>query len=495
MGLFSSLFKRGSQESKAVVAVPQVDENLKKVVEEKVEEVILDLPQGEIVNIVDGVLDVESSECKQKFMHNLEVLIRKAKRDGKIDKFKLIREDDNFPRGLEWEVLSKNTLMERVCTSLSLGVKKRYALEKKGVKTTMNGFSLPVDEKVVSDALKDVDKYFGSVYLPAHFRSTKHFTVNTPLGFTGDYNNVSTDRNFIVIDDIDNFLKSGFGYSVAYHDAYLDVSHKSLPVSRNALVLIEESKYEKIKDDKELMSDLSKLRVVKFRGDESIAIAMVLTEMGVLPSQIGFKYATYDNELREILDSSIRNLATDNNLLFDRSHGGGLTGNTGHFTSNFDDKNVDYNRGVEELAEFLREKIPECSDIITSRTIMMGGYTDSIIDRVGLDRVIATIDEFNLMTMEKFNNRYREYKKDRESMTPEIEEIFKNTIRLIDNFYMNGEQFDSMEDKYKVEEMIRIFLQGDTVREQLSAAKSIIAYINSKGLNVEEVSNQVGFKK
>lgn len=481
MSFISKFFKRGYDDSNAVVVEHSRVIEAEKIVPEE----ILELPEGELVSIVDGVLDVDSSVNVQKLKHNLQVLMEKAKRDGRIDKFMLIREDDYFPKDYEWQVSSKNTCMEQCCLALSIAVKKKIALDKAGVQTSLNGIPLPTDDKTVYEALKGVDKYLGAVYLPSHFRSTKHFTVNTPLGVTGDYNSVAIDRNFIVIDGIDNFLKSGFSYSVSYHDAYLDVTHKSLPVSEDAVILIEQGRYEKIKNDEEVMKQLKDRRVVIFKGDEVVAIDMVLTELGVLPSQIGMKYAYYDRELMDIMEQSIRDLASSNNLMFNKSHSGELTPTGGHFSNYFDDKNHDYDRSVDEFVEFLRLKFPEHKDLFTTRTVSGYGYAEGIVDKIGAEKLLVAIEEYNTLTMNNFHKRYEEYRKDRGSITPEIEEILRNTTRLIDRFYMTESRYDSVDERYTIEEQIRIFLQGDSVKEQLSAAKIIIEFINSKNISID----------
>lgn len=472
MGFFNKFLKKNAVDSNAVVASEIVLPELKKVVEQ----INIDLPEGEIVKFEDGVLDTSSSLAVQIFKHNLQVLIEEAKRKGKIDNFKLIREDDYFPKDYEWQVASKNTCMERNCLGLSIAIKKKIALEKAGVKTTINGISLPVDDKIIYEAMKGVDKYLGAVYLPVHFRSTKHFTVNTPLGVTGDYNAVETDRNFIVIDDIDSFINSGYAYSVAYHDAYIDVTHKSLPVSDNAVILIPKDKYDNLIKDEDIKRQLEGRRVVVFNGDEVIAINMILTELGVLPSQIGALYATYDNELKNIISDSIKQLALDNNLLYDKSH----AGREGHFSSSFDDKNHDYDRYLNEFIEFLKQKFPEYQSLFTISSVTRSNYADAIVDKIGADRLLAAINEYNTIAIDKFNNRYENYRRDRSNITPEVEEIFKATKGLIQKFYEIGESFDSGLEKDKIEEIIRVFLQGDTVKEQLEAAKVVIDVMTSK---------------
>lgn len=481
MSIISKFFKKSLGESQAVITT---DAKM-PIVEQIASDIHLELPDGMIVTFDGEVLDTTSSENIQKLKHNLEVLIQKTKQEGIVKNFKLIREDDFFPYDDMWMVSSKNTCMQRQCLGLSYAVKKKLALEKAGVNNVINGISLPVDDKVVNDALKGVDKYLASIYMPTHFRSTKHFTINTPLGVTGDYNSVSTDRNFIVIDDINNFISSGYAYSIAYHDAYLDVTHKGLPISPNAVILINQSKYEQMQNDEKLLAELKKRRVIIFKGDETLAINMVLTEMGVLPSQIGMAYATYDEDLKDIIDSSIKALASSNDLFFDKSHAGKLTPDGGHFSNYYDDMNFAYNAALEELATFLANKFPEHKSLFNSRTVSSGINSEEIVDLIGAQYLLDAINEFNQVTLADFNARYSSYQQDRKNITPEIDETFKMTIRLINTFYMQNVDYRFIEEKNKLENLIRIFLQGDTVSEQLLASREIIDLINSMDLTNE----------
>ena len=93
----------------------------------------IELPNNELAPFTDEVLDTNSRENIEKFKHNLEILIKRAKEKGKVDKFMLIREDDFFPDDWEWRVLSKNTNLEKVATSLSCEIRKAYALEQNGI--------------------------------------------------------------------------------------------------------------------------------------------------------------------------------------------------------------------------------------------------------------------------------------------------------------------------------------------------------------------------
>ena len=436
-------------------------------------------------------MNFKKYESKKQFLdENLEILIKQTKEKGKIDKFMLIREDDFFPEDWEWRVLSKDTNLEKESTMLSVELRKAYALEQSGKEpfVELMGMKMPRSYDETMEALSKIDRNIGNVLLPSRFRSTKHFTVNTPLGVTGDYNSVSADRDYIIIDDMNAFLDSGYGYSVAYHDAYLDVSHESLPISENAIVLINDEKYERIMQDEKRAAELAQRKVIRFKGDESIAIDMVLTEMGVLPSQIGFRYANYDNEIRSILNSSIRELAEEHDIFFDMSHAGDVEAQKGHFSNYYDDKNKDYEKAMQEFIGFLREKFPEKEELFPEYLRFTESTSQDIIQALGTTAVLDAIDEYNELAKNKANESLEKYKEDRKNITPEVHDKFVSTIALINNFYKGDKKFEDYDDRLKTEESIQRFLQSSTVEEQLEAAGTVWKLLPSRAIQRENTT-------
>ena len=433
----------------------------------------IELPEDELVSFSDEILDTNSRETIEKFKHNLEILIKRAKEKGKVDKFMLIREDDFFPDGWEWRVLSKNTNLEKVCTRLSYELRKAYALEQKGINpySEIMGINIPNEsyEQPIQD-IADEEKTLGDILLPSRFRSTKHFTVNTPLEVTGNYNSVHTNRDYVIMDDVNEFLASEYGYSISYRDAYLDISHESLPISTEAIVLIGDENYDRIMSDEKIASQLAQRRVIRFKGDTDIAINMILTERGALPSQVSPQYADYDDEIRTILDSSIRELAEKNHLFFDKSHGGQLKlDGGGHFSSYYDDKNQDYEKALNEFIRFLRQKFPEHEELLPEHLKLTENTSYEIVKKIGTTKLLEAIDEYNELASKRIEQTLEEYKKDRKNITPEIHQKFVETIHLIDDFYKKNTDCESREQ----EEAMQKFIQGDTVSEQLQAAESV----------------------
>lgn len=451
----------------------------------------IELPEGELVSFSDEIIDTNSREATEKLKHNLKVLIERAKQTKKVDKFMLIREDDFFPEGWEWRVLSKNTNFEKVSTNLSYEIRKAYALEQNGVEPykEIMGVKVPTMKtfEETMEALSKVDKNLGSVLLPSRFRSTKHFTINTPLGVTGDYNLVSTNRDYIIIDDINNFLNSGYGYSIAYRDAYLDVSHESLPISENAVVLIDNKNYDRIMSDEKIASELAQRKVIRFKGDETVAIDMVLTQMGALPSRVGSKYANYDNEIYDILDNSIRELAEENDLLFSKSHGGELKAEGGgHFSNYYDDKNKGFEKASEEFLLFLKQKFPEQEELFSNYSILKDKSCQEIIEKLGTTNLLDAIEEYNQLASQRIKKSLEEHKEDRRKITPEIHQKFVNTVKLINSFYEGNTNIVSNE----IEDTIQRFIQSDTVAEQLEAADNVWNLLPHKDTDRTEISTK-----
>ncbi len=450
------------------------NENIEEIKEEmnfleKAEDTLLNFT--EIVQITtDGILDTHSQEALEKFKHNLEVLIKKAKENKKIDQFMIIRDDDFFPYDWEWRVSSKETSFEKVNIPFSFELKEQYAKEKAGLIKTLNGINVPISEGQIKEAVSKVDKDFAAVYLPVRFRSTKHFTVNTPLEYTFDYNQVEANRNFTILDNITPFLDSSYGYSLAYHDAYLDVSHEALPISKEAIVLIEKKKYEKICKDVKVMEQLKARKVVIYEGEESLAVNMLLTEHGILPSKINEKYAVYDNELNAILENSIKDLAQKNHLLYDQAHGG----KNGHFTDLLDRKNKDFIGELNTFAAFLRKNFTEYEKEITDNALNDPNSSRRIIQKIGVDVLCKALKVYNQKMEEEIQKRQVNYKNERKALSADISSFFKTTFLRINEYYNKSEKGKySIEIQNQIEKQICDFYQKSTVQEQLIAAKNL----------------------
>ena len=493
MGLFD-IFKSKDTKSKPNVTI------IKKEIQE---ELHLELEEGVIYDLLGGeVLDTENKENVEKFKHNIKELIKQTKEKGKVDKFKLIRDDDFFPYDGEWKVASKDTSLEKNMLGISSAIKESVALEKNGININHNGINIPVSPEKLMEAYKTVPMYLGSVLLPVHFRGTKHFTINTPLEVTGNYNSVSANRNFTVIDDMDNFLSSGYGYSIAYRDAYIDVTHKPLKLTDNAAILIRNDKYEELIKDDKLKEELKGKKVIRYVGEEYLAIDMVLTSMGVLPSQVGFQYAEYDSELKGIIETSLKEVASENGLKYNMSHAGGVKtpnipgGEKGHFSNYYDDKNYDSKYAINEFSIFLQSKFPNYAELIEHTDLTNKEASSKLVEQIGTDNLLKAIDEYNDIATMRLDESLNEYKKDRETITDDIDNRFKDTLRFISSYYDNGlDKYLTVEEEVRFEMMVLAFLQSNDVKSQVLASQdleNVFNYINKKSMeDTLEMTNEV----
>ncbi|MBR1376337.1 MAG: hypothetical protein IJ565_00780 [Bacilli bacterium] len=435
------------------------------------------------------VLDTNSIQNVQWYKDNLNLLIKEAKEKGYIDRFALIRDDDFLPINSMWYEASKNTGIEKNMLGLSLAIRKKYALEKNNIKTSIRGVEVPISPSKLTQALSSVDKNIGSVYMPVRYRSTKHFTINTPLELTGDYNFVDSNRNFTIIDNIDNFINSGYGYSISYHDAYLDVAHEGLKVSDKAIILIENSKYEDLIKNPEVNKALLNKKVIRYIGDEFMAINMILSSMKILPSKVGDVYAKYDNQIQDILEYSIRKLANDNNLLYDKSHSA-IYGK-GHFSDYYDSKNTEYNIYLEKFVNYLEEKLSKYDLSINESMVTNELYSKSIVNNIDINELLKIIDEYN----EQINNEYyenlKEYLLDKEKITPDVSIYFKVINSLIIHYYEEERDNYQYNLQKEIDDYIIEFYQSGNLAKQLLAAQKLALILGKKieNQNINDMNN------
>ncbi|MBQ9318749.1 MAG: hypothetical protein IJR82_03885 [Bacilli bacterium] len=285
----------------------------------------------------DNFIDTTNEENIKKYQENLNNIIRDTKEKGFIDKYVIIRNDDFFPNDYEWILNCKCTYGE---------YQKLVAWRKfNNSSRSLKDFIQKIFKSKAKEEKESVQQEDLYLFYPVHFRSTKHFTVNTPLGLTGEYNGVSSRRTFTIIDDINNFLSSGYGYSLSERDAYLDITHESLKISDKAIILLSIDDYNKLKHDEKMMATLSQRQLIVYKGDSSVTINMLLSEKGILPFRTEFQY---DDELKQIISESLKKKCKEYSLYYDHCHGG--TPSELHFTSYLDCFD---NSSLETLSEFI----------------------------------------------------------------------------------------------------------------------------------------------
>ena len=440
-----------------------------------------DYPDNEIMAFSKEVIDTNDEENVAKFKHNLNVIKRQVLNDGKALKFYLIREDDDLPNNWQWEVLSKDTKLENVSFALTSEIRESIAMaeyqKKYGKDNQFCGDILGNDEEEeYNKVLYNLDQNLGKVKMPAHFRSTKHFTINTPLENTGEYNSVMAERNFIIIDTMTNFLDSNYGYSISNRDAYLDVSHESLPISGTAIVLINEAKYKKILENERFARQLSERKVVLYKGDTQVAINMLLSELGAMPFRVGTRYLDYDPKVDEIMTNALQKVASDNDLLYDKSHGGIKKG---HFTSQYDDTNNDYEYSMLTFYNFLLKKFSDRG--LTLQILESKDYfkIKEFVEKVGVSEILKVIESYNKITEYDFLVRNSKYCKEHQTISLDIHKLFTSTVNNL-NFYFSKEHNLSLEDEQKLNDLIITFFQSLDIKKEIKAAKEINDFLEQR---------------
>lgn len=421
---------------------------------------------SDVVSVVDdGVLDTSDPVTIAKYKSNLKLLKDRVLESGSIDQFRLIREDDFFPYDWIWRVNSNQTNREYAKSKLAYSLRMAEVRNRIGTTNSSFGFAIPGDADIENQEAAKLAPHFGQVYEPTKFRSTKHFTINTPLSFTGSYNQVKSSRNFIVIDKPDLFCQSGYGYSADYQDAYLDVTHEPLPISEDAIILIEESHYPDLIKDKKVQEQLQERRVVVYRGDEATAVNMVLSQEGVLPYRIGGKFMGFDSRIEDIMIQSMKDFCRIHHLEYAHNHGN-MFGTGGHFSDLLDRDDISRQEFEEEFILFMQKKLPEYAGLINSTFYQ---YPDRIVRAIGSDKVLGAVEQYNEWAHQQEIIMRREYDNDRRTITPEIHTLFVDTLHQIEDYYSSHPTLDDNESH----QAILLFFHASSVEGQVDAARQV----------------------
>lgn len=426
-----------------------------------------DIYYDELVSITDdNFIDTTSEISIQKYKSNLHNLVKKVKQKGYIDIFKCIRDDDFFPYDYSWSLSCKYTGVEKSGSVFTYELRKAFIknnIAKKG-NSLSNRFILPSEYE---EARKKLPKDLGYINNPVKFRSTKHFTVNTPLGYTGEYNQVESNRNFTFIDNLDIISNSGYAYSISYFDAYLDITHECLPISKSAVILIDDNKYNDITKDPIIKEQLKNRRVIRYKGDQSLAINMVLTELGILPYRSGNRYYEYDKETKDILENSIKKYCDDNNIPYNLGHGN-INGKGGHFSDNLDTKKNLSEFADEYFVNHLRNKYPNYSDYLQYGMTNNEYLAKKIIELIGVDELLSTIEDYNNYINNVTYNNIIIFKNKKDSINSSTSKLFKDALNVIKMYYNNELDFDISED------IISTFFHSYSIEEQIDVSNIIL---------------------
>lgn len=436
---------------------------------EKEEEIV-----PEHVEFMD-VLDTNDPAMIQRYKENLEHLAAQVKQDGYFSNFRLIREDNQFPYDWKWRVSSRETYRElaksHLCYTLRMA-EANHRLKEKNF-TPEFSFEIPARTHDINEEISKLGPFYGRVYEPVKFRSTKHFTINTPLAYTGDYNQVESNRLFTVIDTPDAFCDSGYGYSADYRDAYLDITHEELPISKDAIVLINEANYPEIIRNARIAEQLKDRRVILYRGEEATAINMILTDEGVMPYRPGGRFREFDPELESIMVTGMKQFCKDNHLDFAHNHGN-LFGKGGHISDWLDSSNQERDEFETEFCRFMGDSLPEYKNLFTDSFYR---YPDKVVEAVGHEKIVDAVGAYNgWAAMDEVASRTR-YDLGRNMITPDIHELFVQTIQMIkEHFKDQTEFFVSGE----LRQELLMFYQSSSFQEQVEAAKKIQEILKKK---------------
>jgi len=379
--------------------------------------------RGDFMQMIskNNYIDTTAPESILKYQKNLNELVKEAKEKCFIDKFVIIREDDFFPYDWKWRVTSKDTYYEYNRGNISRAL-KLAKVDDELLKEGINPF-IPQNKHHVLERLNKLDPMYGAILEPAKYRSTKHFTINTALEYTGSYNNVKTSRLFTVIDKIDNFINSGYAYSMDYQDAYLDITHEELPISNDAIILIDKNRFDEIKD-KRILEDLKNRNVILYNGDIRAAVNMVLSENGVLPKVPGLS-DVYDIVMFDMFEESMIDFCEKHKIDYSLSHGN-LYGRGGHFTDKLDSENNEDIDFQHRFIDFLKNEFKEYADEIN---IMFFSSPPILINRIGYEKVAQAIEKYNKEIASV--DYIKKYDEERDKITISDHEIFTGAIRLL----------------------------------------------------------------
>ena len=104
-------------------------------------------------------------------------------------------------------------------------------------------------------------------------------------------------------------------------------------------------------------------------------------------------------------------------------------------------------------------------------------YIGKIIDAIGVDKMLVLIEQYNSFLETKLKVNYKKYKEDRKNIDTKTSNLFKATNRLIDLYYENSDNVTN-DMKEQIEKNIILYMQGETVSEQIQGCKNLSKLFN-----------------
>lgn len=121
--------------------------------------------------------------------------------------------------------------------------------------------------------------------LSTQYRSTIHFALN---GLVSSHTKGNFDnKNFIIIDKLSHHLGKDDIRSIRMEDTFIN---GEVPLSNDAIVLINEQKYKSLIEQYPWISTYN---IILYRGDEKMAVEMLLTSIGIVAEKIETHSAAY----------------------------------------------------------------------------------------------------------------------------------------------------------------------------------------------------------
>lgn len=166
----------------------------------------------------------------------------------------------------------------------------------------------PIDFYKEEDAYNERSEMIRNTYLPysSQYRSTVHFSVNGLVSShaKGNFSN----RNFIIIDPFTHHLKNNDIRSFRMEDTFM---YGDVSLSSDAVIMIQEEKY----NDLVLQfPQLEQFNIVLYKGDETKAVEMYLTSIGIISEKInehGAEEHRCSNQIRNFRTKLKTNLGID----------------------------------------------------------------------------------------------------------------------------------------------------------------------------------------
>lgn len=254
-----------------------------------------------------------------------------------------------------------------------------------------------LDEEEHIDFFMDMDRYnerskmIKEKYLPysSQYRSTVHFAVNGLVSShsKGDFSN----REFIIIDPLSYHLQNNDIRAFRMEDTYM---YGDVKLSPQAVIMLKKEKYDELILQYPQLNDYN---IVLYTGDETLAVEMYLTSVGIISEKIGehgseehsctFQISVFRNQLKGVygidcephwLSQEYKN--DDENSLIVWDYYNNLF--YSHLLSKLGVKEPEYSVRLADLMDMRKDEENK-------------EYIKQVIRKIGLEQFSKIVNEFN----------------------------------------------------------------------------------------------------